>query len=70
MPVGVENSLVDKYRDQGLITTQFKEDVVVQEMGGKYVAVFDPLGKNDSILMKTQRLNAISISYCRWFIQC
>lgn len=41
-PMPVDNSF-DRYRDQGLQTTQFKGEVLIEETEGKYVAVFDPL---------------------------
>jgi len=42
--------LSDKYKDEGLVTTQFKSDVIVNEnMGGKYVAVFDPLDGSSNV---------------------
>lgn len=49
VPMAIDNSLVDKYRDLGLVTTQFKEDVLVQETAGKYVAVFDPLDGSSNV---------------------
>lgn len=49
VPVAVDESLVDKYRDQGLKTTGFNSDIVVEEVGGKYVAVFDPLDGSSNV---------------------
>jgi fructose-1,6-bisphosphatase I len=49
VPVTVDKKLVDKYRDQGLITTQFKGDVIIEDTGGKYVAVFDPLDGSSNV---------------------
>lgn len=55
VPVNLEESLskqankYDKYRDEGLVTTQFRSDVVIEETGGKYVAVFDPLDGSSNV---------------------
>lgn len=47
-PMPVDNSF-DRYRDQGLQTTQFKSDVLIEETEGQYVAVFDPLDGSSNV---------------------
>jgi fructose-1,6-bisphosphatase I len=52
-PMSISTSLVDKYRDVGLITTQFKGDVLIQKSDlGKYVAVFDPLDGSSNVYIQ------------------
>ena len=49
-PVSVEGGIKDKYAEVGLRTTQFKNDVILEESGsGKYVAVFDPLDGSSNV---------------------
>ena len=45
----IVNDTLDKYRDVGLRTTAFESDVIVEESGGKYVAVFDPLDGSSNV---------------------
>lgn len=49
IPVSVDDNAFNKYRDVGLRTTQFKSDVLIEETGGKYVAVFDPLDGSSNV---------------------
>lgn len=39
----------DKYRDVGLQTTSFNKDVIVDQAGDKYIAVFDPLDGSSNV---------------------
>ncbi len=49
-PVPVGSNIKDKYAEIGLRTTQFKSDVVLEEIkGGKYIAVFDPLDGSSNV---------------------
>ena len=49
-PVQVESEgKYDKFRDKGLVTTQFKSDILIEETGGKYIAVFDPLDGSSNV---------------------
>ncbi len=51
LPLSVDksSSKYNKYRDEGLVTTQFKGDVLVEDTDGKYVAVFDPLDGSSNV---------------------
>lgn len=46
-PVSVDGQPSEKYRE--LRTTQFKQDVLMEEVGGKYIAVFDPLDGSSNV---------------------
>eukprot|EP01038_Epipyxis_sp_PR26KG_P007612 gene7612-10364_t len=48
-PVSYPKSLAEKYRTEGLVTTQFKSDVVIQRTDSCYVAVFDPLDGSSNV---------------------
>jgi len=55
-PVGIDGEVAkksDRYKgmrgDSKLKTTQFDSDVLVEELGGKYVAVFDPLDGSSNV---------------------
>lgn len=46
-PVAVDKPLGEKYKE--LRTTSFDSEVIVEELGGKYVAVFDPLDGSSNV---------------------
>eukprot|EP00595_Chromulina_sp_UTEXLB2642_P000691 CAMPEP_0196768506 /NCGR_PEP_ID=MMETSP1095-20130614/42852_1 /TAXON_ID=96789 ORGANISM="Chromulina nebulosa, Strain UTEXLB2642" /NCGR_SAMPLE_ID=MMETSP1095 /ASSEMBLY_ACC=CAM_ASM_000446 /LENGTH=374 /DNA_ID=CAMNT_0042138219 /DNA_START=103 /DNA_END=1227 /DNA_ORIENTATION=+ len=48
-PVSVNNFPTDKYKDVGLKTTSFNSEVIVEETGGKFIAVFDPLDGSSNV---------------------
>ena len=48
-PMEIASKLKDKYRDVGLRTTQFNQEVLIEDLGGKYVAVFDPLDGSSNV---------------------
>jgi fructose-1,6-bisphosphatase I len=48
-PVAVDENIRDKYQDVGLKTTSFNTDVLIEEMDGKYIAVFDPLDGSSNV---------------------
>jgi len=39
----------DKYRDVGLKTTSFNNDIIIDQTGDKYIAVFDPLDGSSNV---------------------
>jgi fructose-1,6-bisphosphatase len=46
-PMSLGNT--DKYKDVRTFRTQFNSDVLIEETGGKYVAVFDPLDGSSNV---------------------
>jgi fructose-1,6-bisphosphatase I len=46
-PMSLDGNQAEKYRE--LKTTQFKQDVLIEETGGKYIAVFDPLDGSSNV---------------------
>ncbi len=50
-PVSVDEGITEKYREVGYFpkTTQFTNDVLIEEMNGKYIAVFDPLDGSSNV---------------------
>lgn len=51
-PMAVDSNLAKKYGPSGdarLQTTQFNSEVLVEELGGKYIAVFDPLDGSSNV---------------------
>jgi len=49
-PVAVDKKIEDKYAEIGLRTTQFKNDVILDETSsGRFIAVFDPLDGSSNV---------------------
>lgn len=49
-PVSVDQKIGDKYANIGLRTTQFKNDVILDETSsGRFIAVFDPLDGSSNV---------------------
>lgn len=50
LPLSVNGRIKDKYAEIGLRTTQFKNDVLLEESAcGSYIAVFDPLDGSSNV---------------------
>ena len=50
IPLSVLGTIKDKYSEIGLRTTQFKNDVLLEETtSGQYIAVFDPLDGSSNV---------------------